>query len=285
VAPTPPPDRPLRVGFLVDGFRQPRWVARVIEEVKSSAAAEIVLVIRNGAPRRPRGVLRRLWDERRHLLYALYTRLDRRLFAVDEDAFVEDDIAPLLTHCPVLTVQPIQTAYADALAEADLEAIGRYDLDVALRFGFRILTGGVLTIARYGVWSYHHGDNRVNRGSPAGFWETMSREPVIGSTLQVLTEQLDAGQVIYRSWAPTLSRFSARRNLNNVYWKSATFVQRKLDALVADGPRTLRCDREDDYQPYDRRLYRRPTNREMARLFLRLLGRGDQLLFHGGDRP
>ena len=44
-------------------------------------------------------------------------------------------------------------------------------------------------IARHGVWSYHHGDNRFYRGGPPGFWEVMEDQPVIeyylrtGSTL------------------------------------------------------------------------------------------------------
>ena len=48
-----------------------------------------------------------------------------------------------------------------------------------------------------GVWSYHHGDNRVNRGGPAGFWEVFEQWDVTGSILQVLSEELDAGKTLF----------------------------------------------------------------------------------------
>ena len=108
-----------------------------------------------------------------------------------------------------------------------------FDLDVALCFGFRILKGDALKIARHGVWSFHHGDNLVNRGGPAGFWEVMDGIPVTGSVLQILTEDLDNGRVIYRSWSPTSDRFSVKANRNNLYWKSSAFVIRKLKDLAA----------------------------------------------------
>ena len=66
-----------------------------------------------------------------------------------------------------------------------------HNLDVAISFGFRILKGRALRIAKHGVWSYHHGDNHINRGGPAGFWEVLEGSPVIGSVLQVLDEDLD----------------------------------------------------------------------------------------------
>lgn len=270
------PDRPLRIGLLIDDFNQPRWVTSLIEDITTSSIAQIVLVIKNRmpSPSRP-DRLRRVWAERGHLLYAFYTRLDRWLFRVEPDAFEETDAEPLLAHCPVLTVEPIRTKYRDALSEPDLAAIRLYELDVALRFGFRILTGGVLKIATYGVWSYHHADNWVNRGGPAGFWETMRGDPVTGSVLQILTEELDHGKVIYRSWAATLSRFSVRRNTNNYYWKSAAFVMRKLNELASEGSRALASDgAESVYRPYARLLYRRPNNAEMTRLLLRLFARG-----------
>ena len=89
-------------------------------------------------------------------------------------------------------------------------------------------------MARYGIWSYHHGDSYVHRGSTPGFWEVMSDKEVSGSMLQVLTEDLDNGRVLYRSWAPTINQFSVKKNLNNYYWKTARFMGRKLAELHRD---------------------------------------------------
>ena len=94
-----------------------------------------------------------------------------------------------------------KTRFCDYLSDEDVSRIRAANVDVLLRFGFRILKGPILRAAKHGVWSYHHGDNQVNRGGPAGFWEVMLNRPTTGSVLQILNEDLDNGRVIYRSYA------------------------------------------------------------------------------------
>jgi len=259
--------RPLRVGVLVDSLRVPAWVERVLADVAAMPGAELALVVVNAAPARREG-----FDERLpYLLYRIYSRVDRKLLPPPTDPFARRDVANLLAGVPSLSVRPEQTRYSDRFPEDALAEIRRHDLDVALRFGFRILRGGALGIARHGVWSYHHDDDRRIRGGPPGFWEVMEGHPVTGSLLQVLSERLDGGRVIYRSWAPTHRR-SVVRNRAHVYWKSAAFAGRCLRALAATGDPAAgeaRPPSEDRYRPYAYRLYRKPTNREALPLLAR----------------
>ena len=264
----------LRVGLLVDSWLQPRWVHRVVREIEASSVAEVALVVRNGAPRPPEaGAGARLWERRDYLLYALYTKLDNSLSKLGHDAFERDSIEPLVTSRPVLDVEPVSKKFIDSFREEDVRAVLEHDLDVLLRFGFRILRGGILRAARHGVWSYHHGDGAAYRGGPPGFWEVMQGDPVTGSMLQVLTEELDGGNVIYRSWSPTVNRFSVRKNNNNLYWKSSAFVMRKLRELHQGGGKLCPEPCDPPYRPYYRRLYKRPTNSEMLPLALNLTAR------------
>ena len=261
---------PLRIGLLIDSFVQPTWVRKVIEEIQSSGIAEISVVIKNEATasQQQSGRLKSYWRNRNYLLYALYGKIDERRVKVSPDAFAPVDIQPLLADCPVIAVTPRMKAHSDWFPEETLKQIREFDLDVALCFGFRILKGDVLNIARHGIWSFHHGDNLVNRGGPAGFWEVMDGIPVTGSVLQILTEDLDNGRVIYRSWSPTSDRFSVKANRNNLYWKSSAFVVRKLRDLAEGLPI---CTPESQlYRPYSNRLFRMPTNREMLPRLSRL---------------
>ncbi len=57
-------------------------------------------------------------------------------------------------------------AYEHRFPPEAVERIRAADLDVLLRFGFNIIRAQILETARYGVWSYHHGDNREYRGQP-----------------------------------------------------------------------------------------------------------------------
>ena len=263
---------PLRIGLLIDSFVQRKWIHQVVSEIQSSGFAEIAVVIKNesAASSQPApGRLTSYWRNRKYLLYALYDKVDQFRVKVSPDAFEPTDLKPLLEEIPVVAVTPEMKKYSDWFPEDALKQIRQFDLDVALCFGFRILKGEALKIARHGVWSFHHGDNLVNRGGPAGFWEVMDGSPVTGSVLQILTEDLDNGRVIYRSWSPTADRFSVKANRNNLYWKSAGFVIRKLKEL-ADGVPIGPPPESQFYQPYSNRLYRMPTNREMLPRLSRL---------------
>jgi len=261
--------RPLRVGLLVDSLTQPRWVSQIISDIKSSSIAEICLVVKNEAitPDQPRGRLQAYWRNRSYLLYALYNRLDARVPMNDADAFEDVDVQELLADCPVFGVTPLMKKFSDWFPEEAIEKIRSYDLDVALSFGFRILRGAALRIAKHGVWSYHHGDNLVNRGGPAGFWEVMDASPISGSVLQVLSEDLDNGEVLDRTWLRTSDRFSVRLSKNNLYWRSSSFVMRKLQELYEKGS----ADREQSsFRPYYNRLHKMPTNAELLPKLARL---------------
>ena len=227
------PKPPLRVGFLLDSLTQPRWVFKIINDIRASGFVQICLVVKNEAaehePRR--GRLQSYWKNRNYLLYALYNRVDARTSLPEENAFEEVDLKELLGDVPVLGVTPIMKKFSDWFPDDAVEKIRSYDLDVVISHGFRILRGEALRIAKHGVWSYHHADNLVNRGGPSGFWEVMDGSAISGAVLQVLSEDLDNGEVINRAWSRTSDRFSVKISRNNLYWRSSTFVIRKLKEL------------------------------------------------------
>lgn len=267
----------LRVGLLLDSYRQPAWTFEILSQIRRSAFAEIVLIVENGAAPAPRGLLERLRGLRtENLLYNVYARLDRRLVGGGEStAFSEHDAAPLLRGCPRLRVVPRQGRFSDELEEADLGRVREAGLDVLLRFGFRILKGGILTAARHGVWSYHHDDNGVVRGGPAGFFEVMRGLPTSGCILQVLGEDLDNGRVIDRAVLRTEA--SVRRNQERVFWRSAAMMPRRLEELWRTG-RVKDAPAADPPRPnfYDQPMYTVPRNGEMAGYLARLLYRALQ---------
>ena len=260
--------RPLRVGLLVDSLTQPRWVSNIINEIKASSIADICLVVKNEAPgQEPLSRLEAYWKNRNYLLYALYSRLDGRGAMAETDAFEQVDVAESLTDCPVLGVLPVMKKFSDWFPEEAIEKIRAYDLDVAISFGFRILRGEALRIAKHGVWSYHHGDNLVNRGGPAGFWEVIDASRISGSMLQVLSEDLDNGTVLDRTWLRTSDRFSVRLSKNHLYWRSASFVMRKLRELYDHGQAS---SEKNLFRPYYNRLHKMPTNAELLPKLCRL---------------
>ncbi len=219
---------PVRVGILLDDFHVPAWMHRVVEIIASLPFVRIELVIKNASPQATSAG--GIFALRHLLLYRIYRQIDRRLFRVGIDAFATRDLRSLLSDAETIEVVPEQSKFSDRFSAGDLARISSYKLDVLVRFGFRILRGGILTSARYGIWSYHHGDDRTNRGGPAGTWEVFLGQHTTGAVLQILSEELDGGKMLCRSVGAT-DETSVRRNLQHLYWKSVSFLPRKLREL------------------------------------------------------
>jgi hypothetical protein len=265
----------LRLGILLDSYQVPAWVYSMLERIHRSDYAEIALVVVNDVPARPGRSISSLLANPHHLLYGLYQKLDDRLFRPQPDAFARRDLHDFLASVPCLHVAPQRSARSDRFAPEDLGRINAQNLDVLFRLGSRILRGEILRSAKLGVWSYHHGDNRVHRGGPPGFWEVMENHPMTGSVLQILNEDPDAGLVLSSSFSAT-DNWSVKRNRNSYYWKSSAMLPRALRALQRQRAETYIAEMraENNCPPlYSGRLYRKPGNRELAPYLGRHLAR------------
>ncbi|HET8870888.1 MAG TPA: hypothetical protein VFM48_10600, partial [Aquabacterium sp.] len=249
----------------------------MLEIIQASQHSEIALVVMpQPAPASPpKSFWRRVSDNRKQIgpllvrkaLDTYYQRfLERHTYGRPSET--PRDTRDLLAGVPVIEVDPIRTKWSDSFKQEDLDRIAGHQIDVFIRLGFRILRGGILKAARYGVWSYHHGDNIVNRGGPPGFWETMESWPETGSILQILTEDLDNGKVLSRTWSCT-DWSSVLDNKRNYFWKTLSLMPRKLAQLHQQGPEAFFAQVEAanaDPMLYSERLYTAPTNKEYARL-------------------
>lgn len=234
------------------------WEYVLIERLINSSYANIELVVLNENEDIKRSFFKKIKDNRKQIIFFLYNKLEQKLFKLKLDAFEKMDATGLLHGIRMMKVKPISTKFSDRFRNEDIVKIRHYNLDLLIRFGFRILRGDILNLAKYGIWSYHHGDNMVNRGWPAGFWEVMNKWSITGSTLQILTEDLDAGKILYRSYSQT-DRRSIYRNRNNIYWKSLSFLPRKLEELYSLGAKKFfRKVQEQNKYPnfYSNRLFR-----------------------------
>mgnify|MGYP006110220629 CR=1 FL=1 len=86
----------------------------------------------------------------------------------------------------------------------------------------------------------------------------------------MLTEDLDGGEILYNPQAQT-DRWSLSRNRANLYWKSLSFLPRKIAELHhLDEREFTRALQEANQHPsfYTGRLYKVPRGLELSRLFL-----------------
>ncbi len=289
-------NKKLKVGVMLDSMHQPAWVYHCLETISQGDYATIDTLILNATPVAPASSLTdKLLNNLEHLPSAIFEKVLHWIYkkillnsCSEFDAFQTRKLDSLLGGCHQIPVLPIQTRFIDRFPTASVQAIQDRELDVILRFGFRIIKGDILHAARCGIWSFHHGDNMVNRGGPAGFWEVLESWPVTGSVLQILTDDLDNGKVLYRSWTST-NDMSIVDNNNAHFWKTLAFMPRKLRELHALGCREFlnrveSSPRHPEF--YSKPLYKFPGNSDLLKLLLektfqKIKGRLSDLFYFG----
>lgn len=152
-------------------------------------------------------------------------------------------------------------------SESEINKILKLDLDILIRCGSGILKGEVLNSVRFGIISFHHADNTVNRGTPPGFWEVYLKQDSTGFTIQQLTEELDGGNVLYRGRIRTQPWYLL--NQATIYLKSNYFLKKILNEIATNNsiPRKL------ESIPYCHPIYKHPGLRVQFKYFVYLLNR------------
>ncbi len=263
-------NKKIRIGILSDTEYTPFWAYEMIRMASELPDVEIpLLVLNSDKVSNKKSFFNKVYDRLSILFSILYLTLDQKLFKRKIDAFEAKSFKDLLPDAKRIFVSPIKTKFRDNFNKKDLNKIESFDLDIILCRGFRILTGEILNLPRFGVWSYHHGDNDENRGRPAVFYETVQRWNSIGTILQILKEELDNGIVIYKSKSGHKSKF-VFKNMNSVYWKSSFFLKRCIVELQSKGWDRFINDKLKKYNSsiniYDRPLFTIPTNTQAIKL-------------------
>jgi len=251
--------RRLRYALLLTGRGCRAWQVRCISrllEVEEATPVRIIRAVVRDSENRPRlspgGTLWRLlyrFELRRHPSPA------RKMHPLPEKAAGLPVIECALER---------HGAHAHQFAAADLDLIRGLDLDFVLAFtSLNILRGGVLAAARYGIWSYHHGDPRRQRGAPPGVWEIYAGEPRSGAILQRLTDRLDAGIVLRQDDFATIDH-SFVLNSDNLFFQSVGWAEEVCRKLAAGEPTNIDGPAIAEAAP----IRRAPNNWQALRLAL-----------------
>ena len=171
------------------------------------------------------------------------------------------DLSNELVDVPVIRCRPTQSGkFVQRFLPEDVAAIREHNIDFVLRFAFNILRGDILDCARHGIWSFHHGDPDVYRGTPPGFWEIYRRDPVTGTVLQRLTERLDAGIMLHKGYFKT-DPTSYARSRDNILFGAADWPARLCKQI--EGGQDLAPEAEPSSTAAP--IYRSPNSLQMLR--------------------
>lgn len=143
-----------------------------------------------------------------------------------------------------------------------LDTISADRPDVILKFGMSLLRVPPKAELAPPILSYHHGDPDQYRGRPAGFWELLHGTPVMGQIVQILSNKLDAGEVV--AFAETkVYPHSYRGTLMEAYKQSPLILAQAIgNALTGTGV-SKGCQGTN---------YRLPDNKTVVRFCLHMAG-------------
>jgi hypothetical protein len=254
----------LKVGLLVDSTLCDKYVRELALWAKVQANIRLSHLIVHSRQQESK------LDRFKNILLkqGLYTLLSNILFRLiisaenlllkrsdlHKDHYQTFDLSKLVDG--ILTISPIisRSGFAYRFSTEDIEKIKALDFDLLIRCGSGILRGDILHASRLGVISFHHGDKRIYRGAPAGFWECYYEWPQTGFVIQRLTEKPDAGGVLVRGLFRT--RYYYSFNQAQIYKKSLAHLKSLLKKVASLGELPS-IDRAP--APYSDILLRSPT--------------------------
>ena len=249
----------IRFGIMCQGPRLAEWQAETIRRLLAIDGVSLSLLITDPRPRPGGGKVDRL----RRVAgsdTALWDAFNNGYVARRSRSLVRVDCTDMFDSVPVVEAVPSRRGrYSEYFAAGDVEQIRSHDLDFILRFAYGIIRGEILTAARYGIWSFHHGDEQTFRGSPPAFWEMATDSPVSGVLLQRLTDRLDGGIVLRKGWMRT-AHHSYVANTDRVHFGGADFPAQVCRDLLGGNDDYLDADPSSTHAP----IYRKPRNPTVA---------------------
>lgn len=243
----------MKIGILIKKFENlSNWEFRIIDEIMNNQELELSLLIQDGRdgnedPSSFKNRINRFFKSKHILgkfLFTIQVLIERKIF---KQQFTRDqeNIINRLKEIEMVKLSPERKGFLDVFSNDDAEKIKTYDLDIILRHEFNIIRGPLLDSAKYGIWSFHHADNSINRGGPAGFWEVVLKQASVGVTLQQLTPEIDGGLVIDKAFF-------------NPHWSYVKTNRLILEASVSVLFKNIRQLQKGDYSPSSSMVYYNP---------------------------
>jgi hypothetical protein len=236
----------LKIGVIVDDLTIPRWSLDALLRVADGS--EFVIYNCTNTP-----------PSRKRLKHAAYYALN--LFTVRNRLTRGVHIDSLPNVATTVDFEAEQEGLWQRLPPSLLHRIATDRPAVLIKLGMSLLRIPHQTLLEPPILSYHHGDPQRFRGRPAGFWELLGGERVMGQMVQILSNELDAGRVV--AFAETkVWPNSYRATLMEAYRHS----QFLLKTAIANAVAGVSLPKEATGK-----LYRLPTNLTVLKFGAKLL--------------
>lgn len=259
----------LRFGLMINGLTVEQWQYETIKILIDNGMKLTLIIQKNDDTPAPS-----FFDKIRNYPYRrLIFRVWHRFIFKPRSKY-PTDLTELTENIPTIFCTPIMKGISSYFEDIDIQEIKNQNLDFILRFGFNIIRGEILNAAKYGIWSFHHDDERIIRGGPPGFWEFMRKIPNNGIILQRLTNSLDKGIILKRLNFKTILH-SYKANLDQIYFGGEILPLQVCKDLINSG------ELKEEASTSDAEIIHPPMNMKMMQYFMKSFYR--RIAFHIHD--
>lgn len=242
---------------MCNDFSLQKWQADAILSLIEIKNIKLSLVILNSS----------LSNNSTPLFHRFFYRMFKKFFFNPASVKTVDMQSILLKH-PIARCKTIRKGrYSEYFTDEDIKTIKSYNLDFIIRFGFNIIRGKILNSARYGIWSYHHGDETFYRGGPPGFWEIYFNDDITGVVFQRLTDKLDAGIILKKGYFKTI-KHSYSANVCNIFSSATEWIKQVCIDIQSSIPDIHQFSASS---ATNAKILTYPNNRQMLYFIYRLL--------------
>lgn len=223
-------NKKLNIGVLVDDYLLPAWKYKILEEISTSDFALISLIIKNGRMNNTASKI----GGNGSIVFRMHKKLDCLAFSGKNSYSLQKNIKELLKDIPVLQVIALKNENSEGFSQEALAGIRKYHPDILLKLGFGLLSGEILRIPQYGVWSYSMDKYDTEKDGTAGYYEVVTGNPVTGSELVILNDNGRGNKIISNVWESTCS-YSIHLNRDKLFWRASLFTPRVIEGISRYG--------------------------------------------------
>ena len=187
----------MKIGIIVDSTKVPWYIYDLIKWIKQNSHFTIeVLFIQNIKNQRKPLISENFFKILDRFLFKIINFIEKKIikkkYPQYNKHFFKFDLKKFNIKEIDVEFKKFQNETSFVYDKSSIEKIKQLNLDIIIRGGSGILKGEILNCSRFGIISFHHGDNLFYRGKPSGFWEVKEKNSKTGFTIQWYAVRLES---------------------------------------------------------------------------------------------
>ena len=215
----------IKIGLMVNSDEIPLWANLMIEEILKLNFVKISVIFKDNSKKE---IKKKLNNEiKENILYNLYLLYERKRFKPIKNLNINEKIRKIenINQVEIFPMLKNSTYY---LSDEEIKKIEKYDLDLIIRLGDNKISGKILSVTKFGVWSYYSKNNNFNKIKFSSFWEILKNKSITNVNLYLDSDSNN--KIIAKSIIATDQLYITRNEINKS-WKKMELILNELNRI------------------------------------------------------